>query len=84
MLVSSDASPSYVLDAQGRTVAQSAWGEEGVVRARVSRVQDRTVYSWLGPRVLLLPLALCMWALLYRMGVPQVPWASDRRTERQP
>ena len=68
VLVASDGSPSFVLDPYGRTVAQSAWGEEGVLRATVQRIHTRTPYSVLGPHVLLLPLALCFWALLHRIN----------------
>ena len=60
LLVASDTSPSYVLDPSGRTVSQSPWGVETVVRAEVPRLQTRTVYVLLGPRVLLFPLAFCL------------------------
>jgi len=68
MLVASDASPSFVLDAYGRTVTQSVWCTEGVLRAEVPRIHTRTPYSRLGPSVLLFPLTLCVWALRRRMN----------------
>ena len=83
MLVSSDASPSFVLDAHGRTVAQSAWGVEGVLRAPVRRLQGRTVYAWLGPQVLLFPLLFCVWALRRRVGTSRGTSGTHPRSLRR-
>jgi apolipoprotein N-acyltransferase len=52
---SSNTSPSFALDAYGRTLAETAWGESSVLIVDVPISHTRTPYAFYGAWVLILP-----------------------------